>query len=1602
MMIVLVFLSIPSSAHAQALVDALAMFPVAGDDFSVVVFAGNPRSSGSPINGTDTTTGGRTWDASPAAVFAADAPLTTQGHLSNGSVSQSAIIGGIPFDPEDNTFHKRISVEADLNPAELPGNAWLGLGFSQSAQGGYWSHGQVWALLRANGVLKVFANGTSIVLGSFSAPAPAFVSGSNHLKLEYSRSTGQVRLWLNDWEQTLAQPNVHDAGFIPNIEYVGFHAQNPGNWSTAGALEIDNFAVEAGTVFEAAVPQTDTTLIVGSTGLLHCRAQSDLGAFAVGWQYLDAGDPDGSYSTIQDGAQFSGATTQTLQIEPAMGLHQGYYRCRIVQTSKPIESNSVFSAPVFVEVRPAVLRDTFLTLTEPPLGDPLNGAPIGSDPTLSWVADQGLVFGLTEVTNTVSGNDLKAAAPFSPPSESPYRSFVAEATVDVNPSDWVSLAFVSDLDGEHDSFGVIALKVANSGLITVSIPGKPAWFSGYDPAFDPSIPTHLRIEIDQEGHEHHAWINGESLRLPPLPADFSPLPAFVGAGVEHFRAEGFVDEGEIEWDDFAIGNGRLVAPLVISQHPIDVVASRDATVSFSCTAAGGEPTLSYQWQAFDQGYWRNVDGAVIDATGWDSPELYIHYIDAETPDLFRCRVSDSASNPRIIFSEDASLEVKNDILGCLPSDPPVTDFGVFAGIAQWNAQGFEQWYGNQGGVYFQKGIVVGGGPATATRTGVRIPVGYTLLEVELQGIGGWNGNTQLDFDISWGDQPDQTSGSFYVDVGSGATIQIDLSDNPTWMAGPDTSGYVTHDLTFNVNGVYIAGTLVGIRAKPGAIHALRGDPIIRLDGSSPPGENLMAGSTVEVSQQVINLGCMADPGDEKVFAFTLCHVNSERCLQGADFQINCGGLTQDYQLTVRNLNLDPGQTETYNCGLTLPPAGANDENLGSWTLAAHRDTQTGPIVQATTFDLLEDGIPDLEILRISSAEATRVVGDGETRSLSNVRYDETFDLEFTVVNKHYPVKQEIPVEILGAFHMPGEQPQWTYLGSQLIEPIDPGEFRVTLLDIDLSSIPWPQDATFALLDLWIFVDPNFEVNGFVGRSVDPILFEESREQRGGCDQSSIGAIDEMDECRNQELFLSDWLPVTRVPFDNAVGQIVAQDDFDDNSPMMNLGGGHGLELPGVEAGGNARMFGFATSHYLDLTTTPDYHWWDINSGNVEVTGVMIRYCRVVDRPPIPGLAVAIAPDGQTDLTFSGTTLGDVRADQQWHTAFWKVDGLAPFGESLANLSVPEILNFGASTGPQHLFLRREDIDDGNHYNNTPRLMIDFIRVYSNGDIPIADPIPERIMEMVENDSRNFVWQDFPDTVRADPDLDSVAIVDPGSMSAHTLGLKVSNPNADETTWKLSVVMEIEDISDQSRGAVTIEFGPENVTFGPGESNSLETNDAVAFGAGRYEITARLLDANDNNTQLGQPIVMEVLAFDVDLALTAVSYQHAGSWESLPEHPIAGDCYTLGLTITNEGDYEVSGAFRSGQLNIASPISETTNFFCDGIVELEEPIEPGVSFVLPIRTEENDSWCPDVAGEYEFSASVEFSGGTEPFANIPTDVSGTKFSVVCRPPEVTLP
>jgi len=187
------------------------------DDFSTVLGGGGAV----PLHGRSVDLGAVSWQARPGAVVA------------SGHVTDSAAIGGVPFDPGALVGDSTAVVAADVDPS---GSEWVGVGFTDLARKPFWAVGQIWVLLRPQGTYAVHADGTAVLLGSGTIPG-APTNGFHQVELRYETAGDLVTVLINGTAVVSSQA----LSFTPAIQYAGFHMYR----SAEGGGEIDNFQASA-------------------------------------------------------------------------------------------------------------------------------------------------------------------------------------------------------------------------------------------------------------------------------------------------------------------------------------------------------------------------------------------------------------------------------------------------------------------------------------------------------------------------------------------------------------------------------------------------------------------------------------------------------------------------------------------------------------------------------------------------------------------------------------------------------------------------------------------------------------------------------------------------------------------------------------------------------------------------------------------------------------------------------------------------------------------------------------------------------------------------------------------------------------------------------------------------------------------------------------------------------------------------------------------------------------------------------------------------------------------------------------------------------------
>jgi len=182
------------------------------------------RAPGAGLNTRQTEIGSRKWIAQAGTTF------------DNGAITTAGgTVGRIPFSIVDAPNDAVLTVEAKVDPA---GSSWVGIGFFDSAAGGFFLNGagEVWMHLTSTGDVRVNANDLAIQLAN--VPAASFTAGFNLLRLSYNTTTHLVNAWVND-EQVVLNANLSTLGFTPNFQYAGFQFLG----ATSGQTRLDEFAV---------------------------------------------------------------------------------------------------------------------------------------------------------------------------------------------------------------------------------------------------------------------------------------------------------------------------------------------------------------------------------------------------------------------------------------------------------------------------------------------------------------------------------------------------------------------------------------------------------------------------------------------------------------------------------------------------------------------------------------------------------------------------------------------------------------------------------------------------------------------------------------------------------------------------------------------------------------------------------------------------------------------------------------------------------------------------------------------------------------------------------------------------------------------------------------------------------------------------------------------------------------------------------------------------------------------------------------------------------------------------------------------------------------
>jgi hypothetical protein len=482
-------------------------------------------TAGNAVNNRVTEVGNKTWSCNTNSVFGPGC-ITTQS-------STGSAVGGIPFDPDDYNGDPICTVSGDVNPY---GSSWNAIGFNLSASGGYWSHGQVWILLRPAGTYVIHSDGTNYPLGSGSIPS--YVSDTyNNVLVQYDPSNNKAAVWLNG-TQVLSPTTL---SFTPDIQYAGFHNYK----GTQDSSNIDNFEVNAEDVDPPTITShpSNQTVDEGQTAQFTVAATGE-GTLTYQWQK--------GTTNLSNGGDISGATSTTLSIANCEEADEGNYRCVVSNDGGSTNSN-------------------YASLTVNTSGQsPFNGSP----------------FAITD-----SGNTTIEAEDFDLGGEG-----VAYHDTTVDNLDGSTYRNSADPGCRVD----IKYKTSASNNNYISYPAVNEWLEytvDVQDAGDYDI--HVYTAATNSGKKLKVEIGSLNQTLTLIDTDsWNVFAANTIEDVSLSAGQQILKITDVTAGfnfDYIVFEPVTIAPPTITQHPSNQTVDEGQTAQFT-VAATGSGTLSYQWQ----------------------------------------------------------------------------------------------------------------------------------------------------------------------------------------------------------------------------------------------------------------------------------------------------------------------------------------------------------------------------------------------------------------------------------------------------------------------------------------------------------------------------------------------------------------------------------------------------------------------------------------------------------------------------------------------------------------------------------------------------------------------------------------------------------------------------------------------------------------------------------------------------------------------------------------------------------------------------------------------------------------------------------------------
>jgi hypothetical protein len=517
------------------------------------------RDIGDPLNGTYTEAGSRRWEANPQVVFGIN-------HIKVANPAPDVSYnGGFPFTIPANM--PIASVEADV---DVRGSEWIAVGFSLSAKGGYWAHGQVFMLLHPNGQAEVFANGTrnpGSRLGGKLAPV-FYYAGYNRLKVEYDSAAKTVSAWVNG-AAILNRHYLNIPGFTPNIQYAGFHIWNDNNAATSPLMKIDNFKASAQPVPvdnqppRVAIEKPAQNETVSGKTLVRGWAIDGGGVVNVNFKL------DGQPINLED-YYYGEARADVCRDNPDIND----LNCPYVGWRGMLNTNAFADGRHTLEVtardasgnsttikRDFEINNAIKTLTafdgftnkspNRDVGDPLHGTltELGGK---TWDANLWVVFGNNVITNTGTLASHIGGIPFNPNADPGKPVASVEALANVKGSEWIGLGFAGAAQGGYWGTGQVWMLLKKDGRMEIWANGTRHYLGGPQaPQFNAAGFNTLNVEYDARENTFSAWVNHINVLYRYDLDRLGFKPRITHAGF-HIYTGSLRTQGQVAIDDFLI------------------------------------------------------------------------------------------------------------------------------------------------------------------------------------------------------------------------------------------------------------------------------------------------------------------------------------------------------------------------------------------------------------------------------------------------------------------------------------------------------------------------------------------------------------------------------------------------------------------------------------------------------------------------------------------------------------------------------------------------------------------------------------------------------------------------------------------------------------------------------------------------------------------------------------------------------------------------------------------------------------------------------------------------------------------------------------------